>query len=442
MGMRIRRGIELPKDDFINMTIGILGAGYVGLATAAGFAARGFEVICGDVNEEKIAILKEGKLPFFEKGMLEVFAAASIPVVFSLDVALACRCDVVFCCVGTPSAPDGSADLSFVRSVALTCAEIAPNAVFVLKSTVPPGTSRAIAALVEGKLRVAANPEFLREGCAVEDALKPSRVVIGADDPSPFATSFAKATEVKKASEGLPSVLSILLDLYSGTGAPIVSTNTITAEMVKYASNSFLATKISFINDMANLCDVVGADVLAVAEGMGLDDRIGAKFLQPGPGYGGSCFPKDVKALMHLGASVGVPLRILEATTAINDERQMLPYRHLRERLGDIRGKRIAIWGLAFKPGTDDVRDAPALRIIEQCLADGAMVIVYDPLVRQESMKQFPMVEFADSAHSALVDTHALVVMTDWPEFSDHRLYDIEARVSSGVVIDLRFVLR
>lgn len=402
------------------MTIGILGAGYVGLATAAGFAARGFEVICADVNEEKIAILNAGKLPFFEKGMLEVFAGASTPVVFTVDVVLACRCDVVFCCVGTPSALDGSADLSYVQSVALTCAEVAPNAVFVLKSTVPPGTSRAISALVEGRLRVAANPEFLREGCAVEDALKPSRIVIGADDPS---------------------VLSVLLDLYSGTGAPIVSTNTITAEMVKYASNSFLATKISFINDIANLSEKVGADVLAVAEGMGLDDRIGTKFLQPGPGYGGSCFPKDVKALMHLGASVGVPLRILEATTAINEERQMLPYRQLREKLGDIRGKRIAIWGLAFKPGTDDVRDAPSLRIIEQCFVDGATVIAYDPLVQQESMKQFPMLEFAESADSALMNADALVVMTDWPEFSEHRLNDIEARVSSGVVIDLRFVL-
>lgn len=420
MGMQILQEIASRKGVFINMTIGILGAGYVGLATAAGFAARGFEVVCADVNEEKIAILNAGKLPFFEKGMLGVFATASIPVVFTVNVASACRCDVVFCCVGTPSAPDGSADLSFVRSVALTCAEVAPNAVFVLKSTVPPGTSRAIATLVEGRLRVAANPEFLREGCAVEDALRPSRIVIGADDPS---------------------VLSVLLDVYSGTNAPIVSTNTITAEMVKYASNSFLATKISFINDIANLSEKVGADVLAVAEGMGLDDRIGAKFLQPGPGYGGSCFPKDVKALMHLGTSVNVPLRILEATTAINDERQMLPYYHLREKLGDIQGKRIAMWGLAFKPGTDDVRDAPSLRIIEHCLADGAVVVAYDPLVRSESMKQFPILEFSESAESALLYSDALVVMTDWPEFSEHRLSDIEAKVSSGVVIDLRFVL-
>lgn len=403
-----------------NMTIGILGAGYVGLATAAGFAARGFKVICADVNEEKILKLQKGELPFFEEGMLEVFATASTPIVFTVELSAACRCDIVFCCVGTPSAADGSADLSFVQSAAKTCAEVSPNAVFVLKSTVPPGTARSISTLVDGRLRIAANPEFLREGCAVQDALHPSRIVIGADEES---------------------ISTILKQLYQDTGAPTVSTNTITAEMIKYASNSFLATKISFINDIANLCDVIGADVLSVAEGMGLDDRIGSKFLQPGPGYGGSCFPKDVRALMHLGKSVDIPLRILEATTAINEDRQSLPYRRLVEGLGDLRGKRIAVWGLAFKPGTDDVRDAPALRIIEQCLSSGAIVVAYDPLVRKESMKQFSTLEFAESAHSALVDAHALLVMTDWPEFREFSREDCARRVLSGVVVDLRFAL-
>lgn len=420
MEMRLRREIEQQKENLNNMTIGILGAGYVGLATAAGFAARGFAVVCADVNEGKVATLNEGRLPFFEEGMLEVFAGASLPTVFTTDLVRACQCDVVFCCVGTPSAPDGSADLSFVQSAALTCADVAPGALFVLKSTVPPGTARSIMTLTTGRLRVAANPEFLREGCAVEDALRPSRIVIGADDPL---------------------VSSVLLDLYSGANAPMLSTNTITAEMVKYASNSFLATKISFINDVANLCDVVGADVLAVAEGMGMDDRIGAKFLQPGPGYGGSCFPKDVKALMHLGTSVGVPLRILEATTAVNDERQMLSYTTLRERLGDLRGKRIALWGLAFKPGTDDVRDAPALRLIDQCLADGASIVAYDPLVRREQYSRLGDFDHAATADGALIGADALVVMTDWPEFRQHRLNDVCAKVSSGGVIDLRFVL-
>lgn len=402
------------------MTIGILGAGYVGLATAAGFAARGFGVVCADIDEKKIEVLRSGELPFFEMGMLEVFAASSTPVVFTTDLAVACQCDIVFCCVGTPSAADGSADLSFVRSVAKTCADVAPNAVFVLKSTVPPGTARSISGLVEGRLRVAANPEFLREGHAAEDALHPSRVVIGADGES---------------------ILTILTELYRDTGAPIVSTNTITAEMIKYASNSFLATKISFINDIANLCDVIGADVLSVAEGMGLDDRIGSKFLQPGPGYGGSCFPKDVRALMYLGESVGVSLRILQSTTAINDDRQSLPYRRLVEGLGDLRGKRIAVWGLAFKAGTDDVRDAPALKLIDQCIAAGAEIVAYDPKVRDDVFEGRSEIQRVASAGIAIDLADALVVMTDWPEFREFSFGDLQKKVASGVVVDLRFAL-
>ncbi len=402
------------------MRIGILGAGYVGLATAASFAARGFSVVCADIDERKIAKLEVGELPFFEEGMADVFRAASIPVMFTTDLAMACTCDIVFCCVGTPSAPDGSANLSFVQSSARTCADVAPNAVFVLKSTVPPGTSRLISDFVEGKLRVAANPEFLREGCAVKDALNPSRVVIGADDES---------------------VLSVLLDLYSGTGAPIVSTNTVTAEMIKYASNSFLATKISFINDIANLCDVIGADVRSVAEGMGLDDRIGAKFLQPGPGYGGSCFPKDVRALMHLGKLVNVPLRILEATTAINGDRQTLPYRRLIESFGSIEGKRIAVWGLAFKPGTDDVRDAPALSLLRQCLADRAECVAFDPLVRSLS-SEFVEVKIVENAIDALRNADALVIMTDWPEFAEFNRAQILQQMSGACIVDPRYVLR
>lgn len=401
------------------MTIGVLGAGYVGLATAASFAARGFAVVCADIDAGKIARLQAGALPFFEEGMKEVFAAASITVTFTTDLAAACHCDAVFCCVGTPSAPDGSADLSFVQSAAKMCANVAPNALFVLKSTVPPGTARSISAFVDGRLRVAANPEFLREGNAVQDALQPSRIVIGADDES---------------------IASVLLSLYSDVKAPIVSTNTVTAEMIKYASNSFLATKISFINDIANVCDVIGADVRSVAEGMGLDDRIGTKFLQPGPGYGGSCFPKDVQALMHLGRSVSVPLRILEATTAINADRQTLSYRMLVDRIGNLQGKRIAVWGLAFKAGTDDIRDAPVLPLLRLLLADGAHVVVYDPLVRSLPM-EFAAIKIENSAIEAIDHADALVVMTDWPEFSSYALMDLQRRVVLGLVVDLRFAL-
>lgn len=401
--------------------IGILGAGYVGLATAAGFAARGFAVICADVNEKKISILNAGELPFFEEGMKDVFHAASMPVAFTSNLTEACACDIVFCCVGTPSAPDGSADLSYVRSAAETCASIHPNALFVIKSTVPPGTSKQIRDLTKGKLRIAANPEFLREGQAVRDALNPSRIVIGADDASDS---------------------SVLLDLYSGTGAPIVSTDTTTAELVKYASNSFLATKISFINDIANLCDVIGADVQAVAHGMGLDDRIGPKFLQPGPGYGGSCFPKDVAALRHLGEKVGVPLRILNAASEINEQRQRRPIELLQSSLGDLAGKQIAMWGLAFKPGTDDIRDAPALGVIEACLGAGATVIAYDPLVRDAAVLRFPSLQLAPSALVTLEGADALVVMTDWPEFSTFSRGDVQAALGSSNIIDLRHVLK
>ena len=397
------------------MTIGILGAGYVGLATAAGFAARGFAVACADIDEKKIAVLQSGELPFFEEGMLEVFAASSIPIVFTTDLALACCCDIVFCCVGTPSAADGSADLSFVQSAAKTCADISPNAVFVLKSTVPPGTARSISALVDGRLRVAANPEFLREGHATEDALNPSRIVIGTDDES---------------------ISLILQNLYRDTDAPIVSTDSITAEMIKYASNSFLATKISFINDIANLCDVIGADVLSVARGMGLDDRIGSKFLNPGPGYGGSCFPKDVCALMHLGESAGVPLRILEATTAINNDRQELSYRKLIEKFGCLQGKKIAVWGLAFKAGTDDVRNAPSLKLIDMCIADGAEIIAYDPLVKPDFFVNCPNIYQVSSAAIAIANADALVIMTDCSEFSEFNRDSIFAEMRGDCIVD------
>ncbi len=402
------------------MTIGVLGAGYVGLATAASFAARGFAVVCADIDEKKIAKLQIGELPFFEEGMVEVFAASSIPVVFTTDLAKACTCDIVFCCVGTPSAADGSADLFFVRSAAKACADVALNAIFVLKSTVPPGTSLSISKFVEGKLRVAANPEFLREGHVIQDALNPSRIVIGADDES---------------------VLSVLLDLYSETEAPIVSTNTVTAEMIKYASNSFLATKISFINDIANLCDVIGADVRSVATGMGLDDRIGAKFLQPGPGYGGSCFPKDVRALIHLGRSVNVPLRILEATTAINADRQLLPYRQLVESLRNLKGKRIAVWGLAFKPGTGDIRDAPALELLRRCIADHADLVAFDPRVRSLPA-ECGEVKIAAAAIDALHNADALVIMTDWSEFAEFDRAEILKSMRGNCIIDPRYVLR
>lgn len=400
-------------------SIGILGAGYVGLATAASFAARGFLVVCADPNAEKMSTLQRGELPFFEDGMLEVFHAAKTPVTFTTDLTQACVCDVVFCCVGTPSAEDGSADLSYVYSAANTCASVAPGNLFVLKSTVPPGTSRAVAIAVAHRLRVVANPEFLREGNAVYDGIHPSRIVLGADDAESM--------------EALRSV-------YADIDAPIVATDTRTAEMVKYASNSFLATKISFINDIANLCDAVGADVRAVAYGMGLDDRIGPKFLQPGPGYGGSCFPKDVRALMHLGQSVGVPLRILAATTEVNVERQSLPYRRLLAALGSLQGKRIAVWGLAFKPGTDDVRDAPALALLRRCLADGAQVVAYDPLVKRLP-EEFACVSLGADAIQAALGAHALVVMTDWPEFQQMNRAEILSVMNGACIIDPRYAL-
>lgn len=402
------------------MTIGVLGAGYVGLGTAASFAARGFSVVCADVNESRILGLQRGELPFFEAGLQELLVSALNPIVFTAKVEEACACDVVFCCVGTPSAPDGSADLSYVESAAQSCAQKNPGTIFVLKSTVPPGTSQMIAEHVEHKLCVAANPEFLREGRIVEDALNPSRIVIGVDDEK---------------------TLEVMREIYQGIDAPIVETDTKTAELIKYASNSFLATKISFINEIAGLCDVIGADVKTVARGMGLDDRIGSKFLQPGPGFGGSCFPKDVRALQCLARSRGENLEILDATMRVNDMRQKLSVLQVKESLGDLGGKRIAVWGLAFKPETDDIRDAPALAVISELLGQGAIVVAYDPMVKALPAPFFSVIH-APSPHDAICDADALIVMTDWTEFSSYKKTDLKQKVRSHCVVDLRGILK
>ncbi len=406
-------------------SIGILGAGYVGLATAAGFAARGFKVVCADIDEKKINVLQMGELPFFEEGMKEVFLASSIPVIFTTDLSLACSCDIVFCCVGTPMSIDGSADLSYVFSAATTCAEVNQRALFVIKSTTPPGTAKRVSGIIDGKLRIASNPEFLREGQAVADALKPSRIIIGADDTS---------------------IQSELSELYSDVKVPILCTDTVTAELIKYASNSFLATKISFINEIDNLCHTIGANILDVAKGMGLDDRIGAKFLQPGPGYGGGCFPKDVSALQFLGSSIGVPMKILSATSMVNVQRQTLSFNRLVEFFGvDLAGKTIAIWGLAFKPNTDDFRDSPSISLINSCIKAGASITAYDPMVRGESTKRAfggQVFKRALSAISAIDGADALVIMTDWPEFEKYSIADVKKYLRTSCVVDLRHVLK
>jgi UDPglucose 6-dehydrogenase len=291
---------------------------------------------------------------------------------------------------------------------------------FIVKSTVPPGTCRDLVRAVSGQLRVAANPEFLREGNAIEDALRPSRIVCGTDDQE--------------------SVL-MFTELYRDVGVPIVNTDTVTAELIKYASNSFLATKISFINEIATLCDAIGANVHTVAEGMGWDDRIGNKFLQPGPGFGGSCFPKDVRALRHLGRSVETPLRLLDAVLEVNTDRQHLSVERVRAMFGSLSGKHIAVWGLAFKPDTDDVRDAPALAVIASCCREGARVVAYDPFVKRLP-SSFASVTHAPSAIDALHCADALIVMTDWPEFSSIHKVDIVSRVALNRIVDLRGVLR
>jgi UDPglucose 6-dehydrogenase len=414
------------------MNIAVVGTGYVGLVTGACFAEFGVNVIGVDKDSEKIARLQKGKVPFFEPGLEEMVARNMREgrLRFTTDMKSAIEASLVmFIAVGTPAGDGGAADLSFVREVALGIARsINGYKVVVTKSTVPMGTGAMIRRLIEENqarrtaFSVASNPEFLREGAAIEDFMRPNRIVIGADDPQAIA---------------------ILKDLYNPLyliETPFVITNVVSAEMIKYASNAFLATKVSFINEVANLCEAVGADVHEVARGMGLDNRIGRKFLHPGPGYGGSCFPKDTRAIAAMAREAGVPARIVEAVIEANEHQAERMVRKIEAAVGGLRGKSLGFLGLAFKPNTSDTRESPAVRIIGLVITAGARVRAYDPAALDEARQSLPGVECAEDAYAAAAGCDALVIATEWNQFRNLDWDRMKKALKTPVVVDLRNV--
>jgi UDPglucose 6-dehydrogenase len=410
--------------------IGVIGMGYVGLVTAACFAEFGVFVTCVDKDKKRIKSLQEGTIPFFEPG-LEDFVHRNMKekrLTFSTDIADAVRSSmVIFIAVGTPPRGDGSADLKYVEEVAK---EIASNLdgyrVIVTKSTVPVGTGDGIRRIVSKYLReqadfdIVSNPEFLREGSAIEDFMRPNRVVIGASSSQ---------------------AASIMKDLYKPLyllETPFVITNIESAELIKYASNSFLATKISFINEIANLCDKVGADVHMVAKGMGLDQRIGPKFLHPGPGYGGSCLPKDTKALLKMAEEQGVELGIVDATIRANERQWESIFEKIRTAMGILKDKTIAILGLSFKPNTDDIREAPSLNIIRRLLKEDAKVRAYDPVSMKVAQGIIPHITYCKDPYDAVTGANALVIMTEWNQFRNLELDRLKRLLKEPYFFDLR----
>jgi UDPglucose 6-dehydrogenase len=413
------------------MQIAIIGTGYVGLVSGACYSEFGHDVVCVDRDAAKIAALRSGEVPIFEPGIEPLVArnVAEGRLSFSTDLAAAVHgADAVFIAVGTPSRRgDGHADLAYVHAAA---AEIGTAlngyTVIVTKSTVPVGTSREVARILrearpDADFDVASNPEFLREGAAIGDFMRPDRVVIG--------------TGSERAREVLGRVYRPLYLIET----PIIFTEPETAELIKYAANAFLATKITFINEMADLCEKLGADVHDVARGIGLDGRIGRKFLHAGPGYGGSCFPKDTLALVRTAAQAGAPTRIVESVIAVNDARKRQMAAKIVEHCGgSIAGKTIAVLGLTFKPNTDDMRDAPSLDIIPALIEAGATVRAYDPEGLDEAKKLLDGVAWCEGAYEALEGADALVIITEWNAFRALDLARVKELMKAPVMVDLR----
>ena len=415
------------------MNISVIGTGYVGLVTGACFAEFGVQVTCMDKDERRIALLEKGDIPIYEPGLTELVrkGLSEGRLTFTTDLAKAVETGLaIFIAVGTPSRDDGSADLSFVEDVGRSiAAHLNGYKVIVTKSTVPVGTGERLRDLITqhappaARFDMVSNPEFLREGSAIEDFMRPNRVVIGADSPQAEA---------------------LMRDLYRALyliETPFVFTDVATAEMIKYASNAFLATKVSFINEVANLCERVGANVQVVAKAMGLDHRIGSKFLHPGPGYGGSCFPKDIAALIRTGRQAGCVMEIAEAAARANDKQRDRMVEKIREALGgSLQGTRLAVLGLSFKPNTNDLRDAPALGIISKLQAEGGEVRAYDPAGMEEARKLLPTVTLCANAYEAAAGADALVLMTEWNQFRNLDLERIQRSLKRPVFVDLRNV--
>jgi UDPglucose 6-dehydrogenase len=401
--------------------VAVIGTGYVGLVTAAGFAELGSEVWCVDVDAEKIARLDRGEIPIYEPGLKESVAGHRERLHFSTDLGPALEhARLLFVAVGTPRTYSGDADLSAVHAV-VGAMPASDHHALVMKSTVPVGTGASIKRISaeHGKTGFAyvSCPEFLKEGSALEDFLHPDRVVIG-DDGNWAGDAVA--------------------ELYAPLRAPVVRTDVASAEMVKLAANAFLATKISFINEIANVCEETGADVTEVARGMGLDRRIGSAFLRPGIGYGGSCFPKDVSALKQLAGNSGYHFQLLTSVIEVNELQKRRVVGKLRTHLGSLVGTRIALLGLAFKPHTDDMREASSLVLAARLRADGATVVAYDPVAEEEARKLMTGVQFASSALEAVHGADACILVTEWPEFAELDWRAVRNEMAGALVVDGR----
>jgi len=417
------------------MKIVIVGSGYVGLVSGTCFSEVGIDVVCVDNNREKIENLKNGAIPIFEPGLEEMVHRNMKKgrLSFTTDLSEAMKeAEVLFIAVGTPPDEDGSADLKYVLGVARDCGRNMNGYMLVAtKSTVPVGTSVKVKAAIQDELNkrgvsiefdVASNPEFLKEGAAIEDFLKPDRIVIG--------------LESQRAEELMRS----LYKPFTLNGHPVIFMDITSAEMTKYAANSMLATKISFMNDIANLCEVVGADINMVRKGIGSDSRIGTKFIYPGIGYGGSCFPKDVKALVKTAGDFNYDLRVLKAVEAVNKDQKMILFNKIMKHYnGDIKGKTVAVWGLSFKPQTDDMREAPSLVIIEKLLEMGAHVKAYDPVAMKEAKHHLgDRISYFEDQYEALIDADCLAMITEWPEFKFPKFQIMKKLMVSPVVFDGR----
>jgi UDPglucose 6-dehydrogenase len=404
--------------------IAVIGTGYVGLVTAAGFAELGSDVYCIDIDAAKIERLRGGEVPIYEPGLEQLLVRNAERLHFSTDIADALEhARLLFVAVGTPPTYSGDADLSAVHAVVGAIPGSNDHAL-VMKSTVPCGTGASLLRVFgeqgKGGLGYVSCPEFLKEGSAVADFMHPDRVVVG--DGGGWAGD-------------------AVVSLYEPLQAPLVRTDIASAEMVKLASNAFLATKISFINEIANVCEETGADVVEVARGMGLDDRIGSKFLQAGIGFGGSCFPKDVDALKQLAGNSGYHFQLLTAVIEVNDLQKRRVIGKLQKHLGSLAGKRIALLGLAFKPNTDDMREASSLVLSARLNADGASVSAYDPVAEEQARKLVSGIDFADSPLDAVKDADAVVLVTEWREFVELDFAQVAAEMRGAVLIDGRNAL-
>ena len=411
------------------MKVTVIGTGYVGLVTGACLSHFGLDLTCADVDEGKIAKLLKGQIPIYEPGLEEVVHknAKAGRLHFTTDVASAMpSAEVVFLAVGTPPLADGSADMRYVWDAAKTFSEHhAGYQVLVTKSTVPVGTGAKIEAILSERhpresFSVVSNPEFLREGSAVSDFMNPERIVVGCDDP--------KALEV----------MTRLYKPQTDQDVRLLVTSRVSAELIKYASNAFLASKISFINEVSRLCEEVGADVMDIARGMGMDSRIGPRFLHPGPGYGGSCFPKDTRALLDVARSHKVPLRVVEAAVAANEDQVQRSLNKIQKAFGDVKGKKIALLGLAFKSDTDDIRESPAIKIAAALLEAGADVRAYDPAAADNAKKELHSLKTFKDLYEAAKGAEGVVVATEWNEFKKLDWPKLKGVLAKPVVVDLR----